>query len=411
MLKRKDIFVLDLGTSKFCLAAMRFPARSGDPSLETVSVAAAGMRRGMVANLVQAKESLLSLLETAERQMGCDITRVTVGIAGSHLTGRQVKTAVALHDERVSGSHLAQLDKAAKENFKAEGMEVLHAIPSSFRVDDRPPTADPTGLSGRHLSGSYFLFEADSTYLKDVLSLCNQCGLEVKSFAAEPYASSLVTTSQTDKSLGAVVCDIGGGTTDGVVYLAGRLASSFTVNIAGHMMTNDLAVCLNIPFEEAERVKASFGVLETPVLERAEFSDVNGRRIIIEAAHCRAILLPRLVELARHISQEIAPYRGSIGRGVIVTGGGAEVQGLIEIIESICRLPAVRIRPRIVSQGNAAENVFPDTVRIDHSGKLATAIGMIQDQLMTSDRARNGALPQKTPRYFRKILEWVRELS
>lgn len=411
MTKASTTFVaLDLGTSKFCLAAFNLGQRGLPLSLETISMAAGGMRRGMVANLALAKEKLALLIETAEKKLGTDINSVLVGIAGSHVSSRNIRTALPLNDDAVSVLHLSQLMALANDKFKTEGREILHVIPMEYRVDDRPPTHSPIGLSGKHLNGTFLLIEASRAYLRDVISLCNSCGLEVRRFIAEPYASAVVSTSEEERSLGVAVCDIGGGTTDGMVYLAGASFSAFTLNIAGHLMTNDLSLGLNLPFDEAERLKITVG-LETNQ-ERGTFVeavDIKGRSVKVARENIVRILRARILELATMIAQEIRPYRGSLGAGLILTGGGSEVLGMASLLERALGIPVSLSLPRInLPERQRDQNSNP---LASHPTKLATALGMLQIEIMSQSQTRDAKFSDRSTRYLSRIVHWLKEFS
>lgn len=405
-----SILALDFGTSKFCLGWLQLGQKGEAPALETISVAAGGMRRGMVANVALAQDRLAQLIETAEKKLSIDISAAIVGVAGSHISSRPVRTALPLNDEAVTPLHLSRLSMNAIEKFKVEGREILHTIPVEYKVDDRPPTSFPVGLSGKHLNGTFLLIEASQSYLRDLISLCNKSGLEVKKFMAEPYASSVVTTSEEERRLGVAVCDIGGGTTDGMIYLGGSAFSAFTVNVAGHLMTNDLALGLNLPFEEAERLKVIVGLgSEVARSFQLEAMDIKGRCVNVSQASISRILRARISELAEMIAREIRNYKGSLGAGVILTGGGAEVLGIAALLESGLGIPVSVGSPTMHSAVNHMECDVGSLTA--HPTKLATVLGMLQIELMT--RANSHALRhgERQSRYFTRVVNWLREFT
>ena len=406
----QSILALDFGTSKFCLAWLRLGNKGVAPSLETISVAAGGMRRGMVANVALAQERLDLLIETAEKKFGIDVDGAIVGIAGSHVSSRPVRTALPIHDEAVTGTHVAQLTAIATEKFKADGREILHTIPIEFRVDDRPPTSHPIGLSGKHLNGTFLLIEASRSYLRDMISMCNKSGLEVRKFMAEPYASSVVTSSEDERRLGVAVCDIGGGTTDGMVYLGGSPFSAFAINVAGHLMTNDLALGLNVSFDEAERLKVMIGLgTEENIDFHIESMDIKGRTVLISQMNVARILRARISELAEMIAREIRSYKGSLGAGVILTGGGSEVLGIEDMLEGILAIP---VRIGIPSMRSSANHIDCDVGAITaHPTKLATVLGMLQVELMMRSQSQSEKRGEKGSKYLARVVTWLKEFT
>jgi cell division protein FtsA len=397
---KKPIFALDLGTTKFCLGALKV---SPNIHYETVSVAASGMRRGMLVDLKKAEEAIHLLLDAASKQLGVEPTQVCVGIAGSHLSGRCVSTSMQLLGANVSIEHINTMLGYVESNFKQEAREILHVIPISYTLDHRPPMDDPIGFSGQTLSASYFLVEGDVNYLKDIVTLCNQCGLEVRRFFAEPVASATVTADEEKKQLGALVCDIGGGTTDCLMYVGGKPRFLFTINIAGHLMTHDLAAGLGVSTEEAEHLKIS-----TPLLleeKHQELTAIGSDQvpILFSNQKARTILLSRIVEFAKHLRKNIEPLRVALGGGIILTGGASQVSGLPEVLRHILKIPVEIALPQFIDE----QAGFYST---NNPAKLATVIGMLALEYESSMRLPWGKKPEKAT-YWNSFMNWLRELS
>ena len=315
-------FALDLGTTKFCLATLD---DGSSKHLKTISVPASGMRRGMIADFSKASHSLSTVLDLGVKEFGTDIARTVVGVAGSHLSGRTVSTSVDLPvDRAVDLTDITALIQKTEHSFRQPGKEILHTVPTSYQVNGRPQTLNPIGHSGKSLTGTFFLIEASALYLKDVITLCNQCGIEIARIYAEPFASAIATLDEERKELGVVLCDIGGGTTDGLIFLQGIPIHIFTVNIGGRAMTHDLSLGLNLPFEEAEQIK----IANNLILPTSDFTvpvtDVNGNQSEISSLKAQAILFPRIVELGKYIDKNINPWKAALGAGLVLTGGGSE---------------------------------------------------------------------------------------
>jgi cell division protein FtsA len=198
----KNVFALDLGTTKFVVAALRDQPGRTLPVVETVSVPAEGMRRGMLANVEQAKAALRQLLDTAERQWGADIGKVVVGVAGGHLQSRVVSRQVAIAGAQVAPKDIQSLVEAVEATEQTEGRELLHTVPIGYRIDQRETIDDPLGFGGRTLAGDFFLIDADRYYLKDIVDVCNAAGLQVERLYSEPFASASVTVPDDLKQLG-----------------------------------------------------------------------------------------------------------------------------------------------------------------------------------------------------------------
>lgn len=419
-----DIFALDLGTTKFCLAALRKDPHTNQTTLDMVSVPAGGMHRGMLSQFEKAKDALTTLIQVAEKQFDCDIEKVTVGIAGSHLSSRIVKATFPITTPSVTHQTLRQVVEKVEADHALADRELLHTVPVAFQVDRRPEGVDPIGLSGKQLRSTFFLVDADRAYLKDVIRLCNACGLEVGRLLSEPFASASVTVPDQYKELGVALADIGGGTTDGIVFIAGRPRAIFTVNIAGRLMTNDLAVGLNIPREEAEKLKVFFGLARRDDNEVYEAKTINDTTKNISWRDIYPILGARVAELGALMARDLAPFKPALGAGLLLTGGGSEVLAMDDFFGKRMTFPVRRCLPAL-SKSIVLENqdmtdtssplstqpaAAPNVLR-PYATKYATVLGLINLEIGLRKEAELQANLAWPMRYISHFVNWIRELS
>lgn len=403
----KNLFALDLGTTKFCVATLR--ETPAGPAVETVSVPAEGMRRGMLANVAEARAAINALLEQAERQWGVDVGRVVVGIAGSHLAGQTVTASCTVQGETVTTRDLMALVEKVESQYVSDSRELLHTVPVGYKVDAREAVEDPRGFRGKTLTGEFFLIDADKFYLRDVVEVCNECGLQVVRLYSEPFASASVTVPDTHKRLGVAMADIGGGTTDGLVFKAGRPVAVFTVNVAGKLMTNDLAIGLNMSHEEAEKVKIRFGI-KPRADDSIEVRDVRGMTRTVTPKETSPILVPRIHELGGLIAKSLVPFRGSLGGGLLLTGGGADVKGITDYFQAKMGIPVSRARPMLSTDGTSVseEDAFGKSM---HPTKHATVIGLLNLELGRLGEQQRTRKNNWTNRYLGQFFNWIKELS
>ncbi len=412
--RKKSLFALDLGTSKFCLAALRRASLDESPKLDLVSVKAKGMNRGMLANFEEAKQALNALIEKAEDQLCCDIDQVVVGIAGSHLKGKQARTSFPLHQNKVTHQVLELLSNHAKIQNSIEGHEILHTVPINFQIDNREEIDNPLGFSGHLIKGSYLQIYADESYVKDVVRLCNECGLQVTNLYAEPLASSCVSVPDRFKELGCVVADIGGGTTDGIVFQEGRPVSLFTVNVGGFMMTKDIAIGLNLLGPEAERVKCHFGLCPADGSQSSlEVYNAEEELKLVQWRDAFQILGPRTGELAHAIGKEIVDYKGMLPGGVLLTGGGANVRGIQEYFHDQLKIPVNLSLPQLdvntfmVSK----EKHKKESYKKAHSSKFATVLGLLNLEISFLNQSSSKGYSIWPTRTLSQFINWIKELS
>ena len=399
----QSIFALDLGTTKFCLACLQVGRPLAPPSVRIVSVPADGMRRGMVANLSHARQALRELIDLAEHQLGTDVTRVVVGVAGSHLSSRMVTCQKPLESEMVTARDIRGLIEAAEAEQQLDGRELLHTVPIGYRIDERELVDDPRGFRGQRAAGDFFLIDADRLYLRDIVDLCNDSGLQVLRLYSEPFASASVTVPDSMREIGVAIADIGGGTSDGIVFRSGRPVAAFTINVAGKLMTSDLSIGLSVDGDTAEGIKLRFGI-KPRADDAMEVSDIRGRPKTIDGAAVTTILRARIHELCALTARSLLPYKGSLGAGLLLTGGGSEVKGIAEFFQDKMGIPVSRARPslRKVEVGSDSS---------EHPSRHATVIGLLNLELCRMDDQEKIRRQSWTSKYLGHIANWIKELS
>ncbi|MFY7928700.1 MAG: cell division protein FtsA [Oligoflexus sp.] len=392
-MQSKNLFALDLGTTKFCIAALLW--RDGNPRLEIVDVPAEGMHRGMVADFSKAERCLKELIEKAEKQMDVLMDRIIVGVAGSHLRSHMAEHVIPLNRQSCHPTHLKRLAEEVEAQAEAPFRELLHCVPISYKIDQREEIDNPLGFSGAHLHGRYFIIDSDKDYLKDVIRICNNNGLEVHRLYSEPFASASVSVDDEAKRLGLAIADIGGGTTDGIVFQNGKPVDAFTINIAGSMMTKDLAVGLGLPLAEAERIKHQWGLAYyTQTKDLRQQLDPMAKKVFV-------ILGSRIHELGSHLANQLKDYKGQLGAGLLLTGGGSQVSGIAPFLADRFKVRVGVQPPQIALAGDS---------ELTLNTRFATAAGLINLELgrMRQHRNQTGSWSR---RYIDQFVNWIRELS
>ena len=309
-----------------------------------------------------------------------------------------------LNQKEVGITLLDQLSSLAETTSAKSGRYILHLIPIEYRIDDREFTLSPIGLCGEKILGHFLLIEGDESYLKDLIRLCNKSGLEIGKMYAEPIASASVTVQDEQKQLGVAIADIGGGTTDGMVFVNGRPVDLFTINIGSMMMTKDLAIGLNTNIDEAEKIKIYLGIGQNNK-NILKVSDVFGNIKTISAADTYPLLGARLYELVQLLVQQLQKYKGGFGAGLLLTGGGSELKDIDVFMQNHIKVSVNRVYPDQKNIGlfeNESER---------YSSKYATVIGLINLELgrMQQEIALR---KQHWPKYYLgQFLNWIKELS
>jgi cell division protein FtsA len=399
----EKIFALDLGTTKFCLALLGLQQKNSDTFIDTVTVNSQGMNRGMISDFYSAQKALATLLDLAEKEFNSRIDRVCLGVSGTHLKSGFVTAQLPIDNDRiVNPKTLEKIKDQIRNNHLNEKREFIHISPHGYQIDDREWLINPLGFSGSHLGAKYFVIEADKYYLADLVRLCNSCGVKVSRLVSEQYASSMVTVESSRKELGVVLLDIGGGTTDGMVFMNGKPSKVFTVNIGGNLMTKDLSIGLGVPFDEAERLKIIAGLSENSYGFSLEIRDLQGQICNIDPIMLFEILKARIVELAELVKREISSLKPLLQGGIILTGGGSEVIGISTVFQQILKMPVDKVDP-----------VFKKTLDSSEisrlSSKYSTVLGLLYLEYIQRSDLEFGT-KMRTLGSFYRLINWVKEL-
>ena len=307
-----------------------------------------GLRKGVVVNIDSTVESIKSAIEEAELMSGAEIGSVYAGIAGSHIEGINSHGIVAVKGREVDEDDIRRAIEAAKALAIPLDREILHILPQYFIVDDQDGVKDPIGMSGVRLEAKVHVVIGAVTSVQNIIKSVNRVGLDVNDVVLEPLASSAAVLSQDEKELGVAIIDIGGGTTDIAVFLEGSIKHTSVLPLGGNYLTNDIAVGLRTPMNEAEKIKIKYGCAYTPLIPADDTIDVPSvggrpprkvaRQILGE------IIEPRVEEILRLARREIikSGYEDLLAAGVVVTGGTAILEGVPDLAEHVFNMPIRR---------------------------------------------------------------------
>jgi cell division protein FtsA len=340
----------DIGTSKICVLIGE-PNAGG--SLDVIGKGAAtnrGTRKGNIINVDATIEAIKRAAEEAEIMAGVQISRSWVGISGSHVRSFNSRgvVAVAGKDREITKEDVARVIDAARGVQIPQDHEVIHVVPRDFAVDGQDGVADPLGMIGSRLEVDVHVVTAPVAVTQNVVTCMNKAGIEVVQLVLEQFAAAEAVLTPDEKELGICLIDIGGGTTEVAVYQKGTIVHTAVVPIGGDHFTNDLAVVLRAPITDAERLKKKHGcALRSAVAEdeMVEVPMVGGRAPkLCPRSTLSDILQPRAEELLGLVHDDIKRLGldKEIRSGVVLTGGGAELEGVVEIAEGIFDGPVRR---------------------------------------------------------------------
>ncbi len=286
---------------------------------------------------------------------GCQIHAVYTGIAGSHIKSLNSHGIVAIKDQEVTQVDVDRVIDAAKAVAIPADQKILHILPQQFIIDSQDGIKEPIGMSGVRLEAKVHMVSGSVSAAQNIIKCVRRCGLDVDDIILEQLASSYAVLTEDEKELGVCIIDIGGGTTDIAVFTHGSIRHTAVIPIAGDQVTNDIAVALRTPTQNAETIKIKYGCAVGRIADHEEKVEVTGlsekqtRKI---SQHALAeVIEPRYEELFTLVRQELQRQglEELIGSGLVITGGSAKMTGVIELAEGIFEMPVRLGVPRYVT--------------------------------------------------------------
>lgn len=348
MAKKTDrnlIVGLDIGTSK--VAAIVGEINDGG-EVEVIGIGSTpsrGLKKGVVINLESTVNSIQRAVEEAELMAGCEITSVYAGIAGSHIKSLNSHGIVAIRDKEVSQYDINRVIDSARAVAIPADQKILHILPQEFIIDMQEGIKEPIGMSGIRLEAKVHMVTGSVSAAQNIIKCIRRCELDVDDIVLEQLASCSSVLTEDEKELGVCLIDIGGGTTDIAIFSHGAIKHTAVIPIAGDQVTNDVAVALRTPTQNAEEIKVSHACALTQLADVNEMIDVPsiGDRPSrqISKQNLAEIIEPRYEELMLLVQAELrrSGYESLIAAGIVLTGGSSKVTGLVELAEEIFHMP------------------------------------------------------------------------
>ncbi|MBI5669947.1 MAG: cell division protein FtsA [Chloroflexi bacterium] len=391
----RDLAVaLDVGTRKICTIVAE--VRPDDIFVVGVGIEpSAGMKKGVVNDMAQLTAAISASVHKAEKSSGFDIARAFVSVAGSHIASLNSRGVVGISGQR--GVNLDDLDKAmeaARAIAIPHNREVLHIVPRSYSLDGQERVRSPIGMHGFRLEVEAHIITASSTSVANLEQSVEAAGVSVDRFILNPLASGEAVLTEQEKEMGAVIIDIGGGTTDMAIFIEGTVWHTAVIPIGGDLITNDLTHWMHVSFDVAEAVKLHYGhslqravdPLETFLVE--PFGD--GMPVEVQRYAMAEIMELRVAEIFDRVQKEIkrSGYEGLLRAGAVITGGCAQLEGLREVAARELGLPVRVGRPeRLTGMADTLRNPAYST------GVGLLRLGMKMDTIVRPAPSSNVALP------------------
>jgi len=413
---------LDIGTTKVCAVVGEVDS-DGITILGAGNVPCRGLRKGVVSNIDWTVRAIADAIDAAQSIAGVEIRTVYASVAGSHIRCLSSDGVAAVSGGEVSRVDVDRVLEGARAIPVDADRQILHALPREFTVDNQDGIRDPVGMSGVRLGAKVNLITAATTCVQNVVRCAERCDLSVADVVLASLASAEAVVSEDEKEIGVAVVDIGGGTTDLLLFVDGGIAHASVIPAGGMNVTADIAAGLRTPMGEAERLKRNFGCALGRIVGEDEEIEVPGvgghaprrtaRRVLSD------IIEPRVEEIFAVLRKRIEDtgLLEQLSAGVVLTGGGVLLEGMTEFAEEILGMP-VRMGVPLGVRGLSQLVAGP---------QFATGVGLVQfgasALLLSKDREQSAvahprsmrrdapveeldAAPQ--PRARGKLWDWLR---
>ena len=396
------IVALDIGTSKVvALVADRTP----DGELEIVgfgSQPSRGLKQGMVVDIESTVASIQRVVEEAELMAGSRIDAVYAGIAGSHIRSMNSNGVVAIRDGEVLPQDVERVIETAQAITVSENERILHVLPQEYVIDQQEGVREPVGMSAVRLEAKVHLVTCAVNASQNIEKCIDRCGLQIRDLVLEQLASSYAVLSSDERDLGVCLVDIGGGTTDLVVFTGGAIRHTAVIPIAGDQVTNDIAMALRTPKQNAEQIKIRHGCALTQLAETGETIEVPsvGERPARELSRqvLAEVVEPRYDELFTLVQDELrrSGFEDLIAAGVVLTGGASKMEGVVDLAEEIFHMPVSLGLPAAVA---GMQDIVRNPVH-------ATSVGLLLYGMRREEEAPGSGRPRGTGRMDR-FRKWI----
>ena len=372
---------IDIGTTKVCTLVGR-EQKPGQTQILGVGIEPAlGMRKGVVVDLGAASQAVARSIEKAERTSGLEITSGLVSLAGSNVSSSNSRGVVGVVGRIIDQQDVARAVDAARAVAIPHNREIIHVIQRGFNVDGQEGIRMPIGMHGYRLEVETHIITAAAASVENLRQCVGGAGVEVSQFVLNPLASAEVVLTETERQMGAVVCDVGGGTTDMAIYIDGDVWHTAVLSVGGNHISSDIAHGLRLPMTQAEEIKIQHG--------HALPGEVDGREsfmvkpfgeheaVQISRRDLVHIIEARVEEIFGLVVQEIkrSGYDGLLPAGLVLTGGTSQLPGIRKLASQVLGVPSRVARP---------ENLTGMADRLS-SPAYSTSVGLLRWALMMNE--------------------------
>ncbi len=370
----RTIVGIDIGTTKICTLVARV---EDDDTLRIMGVGiepSRGMKRGVMINLEDATKAIARSVEKAQRSSGYEIRSAWVSLAGSHVSSINSKGTAGVNGGIVRETDVHRALEAAQSVAIPHNREVIHVIQRGFSIDDHNGISQPVGMHGYRLEVEAHIITAAETTVENIRQATEAAGVHVLQFVLNPLASGEVVLTETERQLGVLVCDIGGGTTDLAIYINSDVWHTMVISVGGSLITSDIAHGLRLSLNQAEEVKKKYGHALSSEVGSEELFSVRAfgedNPVQMSRRDLAYIVEARVEEIFRFVLQEIkrSGYDGLLPAGMVLTGGTSSLPGISQFARRMFNFPVRVAQP---------ENLLGMTDQL-YDPAYSTSVGLLE---------------------------------
>lgn len=408
MSRQKILTGIDIGSSKIAtVIASIGDQEEGLKIIGASSTLSKGIRKGQIVNIEEAATAVVTSVEAAERMAGYSVGRAVVSLNGAHIASQNSKgvVAVAEPEGEINSLDVERVIEAAKAISLPSSREVVHVVPRGFTVDGQEGIKDPVGMSGIRLEVETHIITASSTAIRNVSRCVANIGADVRELVAAGFASAQAVLTETEKELGVVLVDIGGGTTNIVIFVEGSPFYQTVLPIGAKNVTNDLAIGLRLSLEAAEKIKIALSEKtqkKTETEDKVDEDEIDLQTLGVEGETktvskktlIEGIIKPRLNEIFTMVGMEVKKSGGGglTPSGLVICGGGAQTVGVVEVAKKILAMPVRIGLPQNIS------GLIDDVQTPDFAAVIGLVLYGSKEELETGGGLSLGSLGKKIPK-------------
>ena len=406
------VAALDLGSTRVTGLIGEVQGEPRAPRVRVLGVGSersAGVRRGVVRDIEEATRAIARAMKDAEVMAGAKVGTVYCGVAGEHIATRSSHGVVSVTGSEIRTGDVARVNDVASNVSFGRDHELLHAIPQDYLIDQQEGITEPIGMSGSRLEAEVYLVTIISSAIQNLRRCVEKAGYDIGEFVLEPLAASLAVLTPDERELGCAVVELGGGSTNVSIFQGGKIRHTASSTFAGGHVSNDIVQGLQVTQSEAERLKDRFGAAYEPLVDPTEIIQLPGtvgqgaravhRRVLAHIMHMR---MQEVFELALDELSRTG-YRQRLAAGVILTGGGAQAPGIVDLAREVFALP-VRI-------GKPGQSLSGLTDSVD-SPRMAVPAGLLlygAKEVMAGGGFGPGRRSPAVEKMFGPVKRWLQD--